>query len=399
MSREELAEAVALWAAEHDSKRRGVAFDANHLGKLERGTVRCPRRHYVNALCAVLGATPAELGFDAVATPARPLLRVPDSGGRAWDVSSDPVPAGAVCVMRSHKFVPVFIGAEAVSALAATGQWDRVDDQWMECRRQVVEHPAGSCQLYLWPLGVVLFHLVEDLTLDSVARLAVWRRITYEQNMQWAQDQLRALTANPLAGQPYVLSLYWVDQPAWAGNDLHTALRLMCIPRVLVPRADIIDESCLDSAALAERTLLHNGFEHPELVDFSMKGISLGYASWSGVVYHPIAHDRALREDELITCELSVQAAWAYCEHLRQHVEHGNDPTVPPQYGWRFLRAIRSRLTTERPQETSQHRSMRDAIIHTSGLDRHLTQAVDILRETDSWGKPCYSFCQRSMNG
>jgi hypothetical protein len=293
------------------------------------------------------------------------------------------VAAGARCIVRSHKFVPVFIGAEAVSALAATGQWDRVDDQWMECRRQVVEHPAGSCQLYLWPLGVVLFHLVEDLTLDSVARLAVWRRITYEQNMQWAQDQLRALTANPLAGQPYVLSLYWVDQPAWAGNDLHTALRLMCIPRVLVPRADIIDESCLDSAALAERTLLHNGFEHPELVDFSMKGISLGYASWSGVVYHPIAHDRALREDELITCELSVQAAWAYCEHLRQHVEHGNDPTVPPQYGWRFLRAIRSRLTTERPQETSQHRSMRDAIIHTSGLDRHLTQAVDILRDCD----------------
>lgn len=76
MSREELAEAVALWVAERDGKHRGVAFDANHLGKLERGTVRCPRQLYVNALCAVLGATPAELGFTATTTvPADPNNR------------------------------------------------------------------------------------------------------------------------------------------------------------------------------------------------------------------------------------------------------------------------------------------------------------------------------------
>jgi hypothetical protein len=181
-----------------------------------------------------------------------------------------------------------------------------------------------------------MFHLVEELTLESVAQMAVWRRITYEQNMQWAREQLQLLTASHIAGQPYVLSLYWVDEPTWQGNDLHTALRLMCMPRVLVPRADNYDESCLASAALVERALLENGFEHPELVDFSMKGTSLGYASWSGVVYHPIARDRALREDELITCELSVQAAWAYCDYLRQQVENGDDPVVPVEFGWRF---------------------------------------------------------------
>jgi hypothetical protein len=293
------------------------------------------------------------------------------------------VPVGATCTTRSHKFIPAFIGTDAASALAAGEQWSRVDDQWTECWRRAVEHPTGFCQLYLWSFGVALYHLVEDLTLESVAHLAVWRRVTYEQNMRWAHDQLHALTDGSVAGWPYVLSLYWVDEPAWQGNDLHTALRLMCIPRVLVPRADNIDESCLASAALVERALLENGFEHPELIDFSMKGISLGYASWSGVVYHPIAHDRALREDELVTYELSVQAVWAYCDHLRQQIEQGHDPTVPAEFGWRFLRGVRSRLTTERPQETSQHRSMRDAIVHTSGLDRHLTQAVEILRDCD----------------
>jgi hypothetical protein len=41
-----------------------VAFDANHLGKIERGIVQRPRAPYVAALCAILGTTEADLGFD-----------------------------------------------------------------------------------------------------------------------------------------------------------------------------------------------------------------------------------------------------------------------------------------------------------------------------------------------
>ena len=329
--------------------------------RLETGRTQRPSPLYAKLYCLTFDRTTIEL---------------------FGDLTVD-VPTGATCITRSHKFIPMFIGAEVASALSAVGQWSPVSAQWTECRRRSVDHPAGSCNLYLWPFGVALFHLVEDLTLDCVAQLAVWRRITYDQNMYWAHDQLRALTGREVDGQPYVLSLYWVDEPAWQGRDLLTALRLMCIPRVLVQRADDIDESSLAPAELVERALLQDGFDHPELVDFGMKGISLGYASWSGVVYYPIARDRALHENELITCELSVQAAWAYCDYLRRQVEQGDDPTVPTEYGWRFLRGIRSRLTTERPQETSQHRCMRDAIVHTSGLDRHLTQAVEILREGD----------------
>lgn len=63
MSRDELAEAVVLWLAEHEPGRE-AAFDDNHLGKLERGAVGRPRDHYVAALCAVLDASEAELGLD-----------------------------------------------------------------------------------------------------------------------------------------------------------------------------------------------------------------------------------------------------------------------------------------------------------------------------------------------
>jgi hypothetical protein len=160
-----------------------------------------------------------------------------------------------------------------------------------------------------------------------------------------------------------------------------TALRLLCMPRSLIERDDDSRVPSLAHATLVEQALLREGFDHPGIVDFGIKGISMGYASWSGVVYNPTAPDRALREDEMVRCELAVQAVWSYCNHLRMEVETGRDPDVPDAFGWRFLRGLRSRLTTERPQETSQHRSMRDAIVETSGLSRHLIQATETLRE------------------
>jgi hypothetical protein len=63
MSRAELADLVVQWLAAHDDKGRDVAFDAGHLGKIERGAVGRSRAYYVAALCAVLGATEAELGL------------------------------------------------------------------------------------------------------------------------------------------------------------------------------------------------------------------------------------------------------------------------------------------------------------------------------------------------
>jgi hypothetical protein len=116
---------------------------------------------------------------------------------------------------------------------------------------------------------------------------------------------------------------------------------------------------------------------------FGVRGISIGYASWSGVVYYPIAEQRCLTEGELVAAELATQALWTYCAYINGEVEHGRDPAVPAGYGWRFLRATRSRLVNPRPQETGQHRSMRAAILETSGITNHLSQAIETLREIE----------------
>jgi hypothetical protein len=127
---------------------------------------------------------------------------------------------------------------------------------------------------------------------------------------------------------------------------------------------------------------LLDGFEHAEMMPYGFKGISLGYASWSGVVYYPAAPRRALAESEIVNVELAVQSIWAYCEFINSQVEEGVDPQVPHEYGWRFLRGVRSRLTNARPQETEYHKCMRTAILETSGILDRLSEAIEILRET-----------------
>lgn len=281
--------------------------------------------------------------------------------------------------VRSHKFIPVFVGPESASNLLA--MCSPCADQWTDCGTVKHVHPLGRCDLYVWRFGVALFHLVEDLDLSCVADLAVWRVNSYSENMEWAGSEAERLTGQPTGLPPYVLSMYWVISHGWNERDLCNVLKLMCMPRVLLQRE--CGDSARAHAVQIEKSLMQAGFDHPDLVDFGILGSSQAFASWSGVVYHPIAPSRALDEQELVTCELTVQALWACCEFIRRVVEQGKDPIVDQNFGWSFLRGTRSRIINERPQETIQHRSMREAVVRTSGLDRHLAQAVEILKESD----------------
>lgn len=339
----------------------GEANLSKQIYRIETGRIRTPDEFYTKLYCRFFGKSAHEL-FGRIAPVEN---RAP--GYR----------------MRSHKFIPAYVGVDGANAIHVAHSMEPAAGQWSECHRTCVGDNDVSCDLYAWPFGVAMYHLVEELEPDSIAEIAVWRRTSYRQNIAWAAERFTELTGAELPDEPYVLSTYWVEATPWDDSRLDTSLRLLSIPRALIERDDDNRVPSKAHALLVEQELLKEGFNHPEIADFGIKGISTGYASWSGVVYHPTAPDRALVEHELIRCELTVQSIWAYCNYIRQEVEAGEDPTVPTEYGWRFLRGVRSRLTTERPQETSQHRSMRDAIVETSGLSRHLVQAVETLREVD----------------
>ncbi|MDT0349523.1 hypothetical protein [Pseudonocardia charpentierae] len=216
--------------------------------------------------------------------------------------------------------------------------------------------------------------------------MTVWRRQSYPVNIEQAAVGLASYDC-PTLSEPYVLSAYWVEQIPLDIARRGCALRLLTIPRVMTsrdtPHAIAEYDSERHRAAVVEQALLREGFDHPEIVDFGVLGISSAYASWSGVVYHPTATARALTENELFACELSVQAAWSYSDYVPAEVEADRDPVVSDTCGWRYLRGVKSRLMTERPQETSQHRAMREAIVSTSGLARRLNQALGALKDCE----------------
>lgn len=283
--------------------------------------------------------------------------------------------------VRSHKFIVGHVGQAAADAIRARSSGTTGKVGGFECCSIPVEHPSGRCDLHIWPFGSVIFHLVEDLDVSGIATLALWRVQSYDENLAWAAKELHDLTGEPNAKASYVFSAYWVHTPIWSGKPLTTALRLICCPRVLLDREIGDPDACQHGAEEAERALLTEGYEHAGMRLFGVRGVSAGYASWSGVSYYPIDPDRALAEDELVSFELALQSVWSYCEHVNGRIEQGLDLDDTGAYGYRFLRAAKSRLTTPRPQEKGQHQSMREAIVETSGLPGILAQALDVMRE------------------
>lgn len=366
---EVIAPALAERRPDLGLKLPGRQSVVKQIYRVERGLISAPDPMYQALWCVAFRADPVELFGDLDA----PVMR---DGTSTYAVTS-------------HKFVPVYLGDQASRLADCLGAVE-ADGQWMPCRSVEVQHPGGPAALYLFPFGVGLFHVAEHLELDSVAKLATWRRSSYADTRAWVDDLLATWTHGRAAPAPYVLSAYWLHRPAWTGAALDTALRLLSMPSFLLDRDEqgANQSEQIAAAELVERALLRDGgCDRADLIEYGMRGVSIGYASWSGVAYYPLSPRRALTQDELVSCELAVQAMWCYSHTILQQVEAGQDPVVPDEYGWRFLRATLSRLTAPRPQETGQHCSMRDAILVSSGLPRQMTAAMDALRENGPYAR------------
>jgi len=302
---------------------------------------------------------------------------------------SDHEPAAVTVATKfgvtSNQFVPVFVGTDVVDRLREDKRFKPAPEfGWVRAWRHDLPRANGAGTAYLLEWGVIVFHLVEALRLPSLASLATWRKRAHDHVLSEVNGILCELLGNPAAPAPeYVLSAYWVDEPSWSGEDLVTAARLMCVPSVMLDRRLEDEDLLMAKAEVAERSHFRTGFEHPEVVEFGVPGVAIGCASWSGVVYLPLAGDRALSMDELASFEVIVQGLWCYSTVVLSAVEAGEDVSLPEPYGWRFLRGCRSRLTAARPTETGQVRMMRDAVLSTSRLVERLSEAQAILRDQD----------------
>lgn len=326
----------------------------------ETGRVAVTDPIYRQLYCLAYGATPHEL-FGQIESSY-------DAGRAHFTV-------------RSHKFLPAYITPAGCRLLASSVVLSPSEDQWQPCLTAEVEHPEGECTIYVWPHGSVVFHLVEELQFSTIASLAAWRKVSYGDDRKWVEDYICTAIGNFDASDLYTLGTHWVTEAAWPAEQLDTALRIMSNPSVLLHRNRKIDNEHLAHAELIEQSLIADGYDSPEIESFGFRGISSGFASWSGVVYHPTAPDRSLTQKELVACELAIQSMWCMTSSIARSIEQGVDPELPPEFGWRYLRGIRSRLTTSRPRETGQHQAMRRTILRTSDLMPALDQAIETLRD------------------
>lgn len=362
-----LAARVREWGRVEDPDREPPSLDSviKCIGRVERGEVRSPGDFYAPAFAAVLGVPAAELfGTDQPTTPAE---------------------TGGGLTVTAHQFVPVFVGAESVQRLATDGRFAPVNLDWAVGWTSEIDYPGGPATAYLLEWGVVVLHLSQQLALPSVAALATWRKRAHTRFLgenALADQFAQVLGENNVATPEYVLSTFWVDEPVWDHHRLAPAAHLMCVPSVLLDRSLDDGDDLLARAEVAERAHLRSAFRHPEVVEFGVPGVAVGCASWSGVVYIPVAPSRALQPDELVSFEVVVQGLWCYSAHVLAAAD-GVERAIPARYGWRFLRNCRSRLTTAAPTETGQVRMMRDAVLDTSRLIERLDQAQAILRDPD----------------
>ncbi|MEV4417780.1 hypothetical protein [Catellatospora sp. NPDC049609] len=326
----------------------------------ETGRVAVTDPIYRRLYCLAYGATPHEL---------------------FGEIESAYVTDGTHFTVRSHKFIPAYVTPGGINLLSKTVEMRICDDQWQHCLTAEVDHPEGECTVYAWPHGSVVFHLVEELKFSTIASLAAWRKVSYDDNRKWAEDFIRVAIASFDASDLYILGAHWVTESAWPAEQLEAALRIMASPAVLLHRDRKIDNEHLAHAELIEQSLIADGYDNADIEPFGVRGISSGFASWSGVVYHPIAPERSLREKELVACELAVQSMWCMTRWVARCIEQGFDPDLPPEFGWRYLRGVRSRLTLSLPRETGQHQTMRRAILRTSDLMPALDQAIETLRD------------------
>lgn len=367
LSHEKLAYLVREKAKEKSVQIGNLDSVTRHIKRIEAGQVQDPSAVYKNLLCSVLKKTESSL-FGTVSSP----VKHGDPYGPEADTQA------TAFRLVNHKLIPAFIGPGVAESAINNLVLRETSNHSVQCYYCALNHPRSevSADLWIWPFGVALFHLAEEVEFTCLASFAIWHRRVYDEQMDWASETIKTVLGSDASPQ-YAMPINWITRSIWVDREIGTALRILSAPRILLQRTAHTEASDFAHAELVERSFFQNGLFQLDASEFGIEGISVGVASWSGIVYFPISPHRALSESEVMTYERTVQAAWSYCDWIRSQVEIGEEPDVRSQHGRRLLRALRSLITNPRPEESSQVYPLRVAVLETSGITEHLNQATD----------------------
>jgi DNA-binding winged helix-turn-helix (wHTH) protein len=294
--------------------------------------------------------------------------------------------------VESHKFVPVFLG-EAAKELVNAGS-DKVNE-WAAYS----EIKYKGKRLCIFPFEVGVWHIIESVRFTSITDLAIWRRQTYEAINKAGTHPIISLTNKLLANLPrtrvkglreiygrpgYVFSLFVLIEPLWDDpNELRTALRLCSCPNTLQAedRADVTRNEAIQ----LERDLLREDFQSTDVREFGLTGVDIGYASWSGLSYYSLKGGRGRLAPNIVEFELAVQALWWFSHCIKTLGESPSEREAELlARAAQIITKQFSKLKAIGPTEPMQQRTMVEAVLETSRLEKLVEDTMALLRSRRS---------------
>ncbi len=283
-------------------------------------------------------------------------------------------------LITSHLFAPVYLGEKVFKTQHVVEKQSR----WGSYKE--IRTPEG--RLCVFPNGVGVWHLTKVARFPSMSVTARWRQQTYEQILD-GRHPIRKVTeelidpskrsASGPYGPPgtlpgYVLSLLVLDEPR-LGNmtRIKNILQLLSCPSPLESKVKLKKEVEIS----LERQLLGNGLNNKEMYEFGVGGTEMGFACWDGVsFYHSDRNSLELLND-LIELEIAVQGAWWSAKCLTAEISSGGKLSKA-NLGRAIeqLKEMMARVEDIGAQDTPSQRSMIEAILTTSRLERLVTSTI-----------------------
>jgi DNA-binding winged helix-turn-helix (wHTH) protein len=283
--------------------------------------------------------------------------------------------------ITSHLFVPVVLGLNTATQIAGSFK----ETQWLRYK----EFPIEQGRLCILPHGIGVWHLAQTNSFASLTDAAIWRKETYDEILSGGHvlsalmKQLMVLPNSTdsevfgqVLGKPgYVLSLLVLKGFPWANpSRIRKPLELLSSLTSLETDASHADD--------LERRLLDGEFVSSDILEFGLPGRDIGFASWDGLSYYHSGNSPNL-EKSIVEFEIAAQATWWLSKCLTD-VWLAKGKSVRP---WAIssineLSRQFARLENIAATETPSQRTMIEAVLSTSRLEKLVKETLSLYRKS-----------------
>lgn len=246
-------------------------------------------------------------------------------------------------------------------------------------------------------IGIAVWVLKIPVEFESIYSFAFERKMLYRQILREEHiiskltTEIRSLLDLPndlgdcISELGYCFSLVNVTAPAWEGQQISNALKLLSCPSMFYDRyvdSELLLElsaNAMENLAGAEQEFLSKGIMQEDLCSFKVDRKVNGFASWAGLAMLGLNESGTSQFDDILNYEVDLQAHWWYFHHFKNLIIEGFEDFVTDRYKSDKINRSFSKLVSIGPTETTASRLYKEAIIKTSRIKNHYKDFKELL--------------------